>query len=112
MPSPALGIIAGILPVSISQKVIMSPDNLSWRSKLTHVREKVVEQEKDREQRKLMEKERSRESLAEKLKHDTPEALTRQLNELQKRCQTVARKLYPPDTLREQLASLAGLGEQ
>ena len=90
----------------------MSPDNLSWRSKLTQVRDKVVEQEKDREQRKLMEKERSRESLAEKLKRDTPEALTKQFNDLQKRCQTVARKLYPPDTLREQLASLAAFGDK
>jgi len=90
----------------------MSPDNLSWRSKLTQVREKVVEQEKDREQRKIMEKERSRDSLAERLKRDTPEALNKQFSDLQKRCQTVARKLYPPDTLREQLASLATFGDR
>ncbi len=90
----------------------MSLENRSWAGKLKQVRERVVEQEKDREHRKLQEKERSRESLAEKLKRDTPEALTRQFNDLQKRCQTVARKLYPPDTLREQLASLATFGDR
>jgi hypothetical protein len=90
----------------------MPSGNLSWREKLVRVRDLVVEAEKEREMRKQQEKERSREALAERLKKDTPEALINQFNDLKKRCQQVARKVYPPDNLREQLASLAALGNK
>lgn len=73
----------------------MAESGLGWRDQLTRVRSVVLEQEKRREVEKRLEQERNEGRLTERLKQDTPEALSHRLNDIKQRFDHVSRKLYP-----------------
>jgi len=73
----------------------MAESGLSWRDQLSRVRNVVVEQEKRREVEKRLERERNEGRLTERLKEDTPKALSHRLTELKQRFDHAARKLFP-----------------
>jgi len=82
----------------------------SWRTQLSIVKDKVVEEEKrkererkEEEKRKEVERklqiQRTKESIAEHLREDTPEALHQTLRGLQDAFKAGGRELYPVNTM-------------
>lgn len=90
----------------------MTRQELSWKKQLQHVKSKVLEAEKQREDLKRMQLERSRESLQERLKEDTPEALDGVLAALKKECSRSSREFYATPHLQTALDRLGELGQK
>ncbi len=85
-------------------------EELSWRDQLFRLRNKVVEAEKQRGEEKKRKLEHSREVIAERLKSDTPEALTRTFNELKKRHGGARREFFPLEPLEQGVKELGEFG--
>jgi hypothetical protein len=72
-----------------------------WRAQLEKLRGNVEEMERKRAEEERLRLERSRESLQERLRHDTPESLNHQIQDLRKDCDRAARRFYPVEGIEQ-----------
>jgi len=77
-----------------------------WRAQLSQLRDSVEEMERRREEEKRLQLERNREALQERLRRDTPENLSRQMNEVRDHCDRAARRFYPIESIEGACAEL------
>lgn len=73
----------------------MANNDLSWQGQLDVVRNRVVEQEKQRQLEKKLLRERNEKSLRERLETDTVESLSERFDDCRERFDVGVRKFYP-----------------